>query len=86
MRYQRRGETSKLWAMVLPNSSVPIWPSPSLSTQLSAPAVGTAPAPRPTEYSRKVDASTAIAQPHGRHSRHSVNSQASKQRDRAGRR
>lgn len=28
-RYQARLDTSKLWAMVLPNSSVPSWPSPS---------------------------------------------------------
>lgn len=28
-RYQAREDTSKLWAMALPNSSVPAWPSPA---------------------------------------------------------
>lgn len=40
---------SKLCAITLPNASVPSCPSPSFSTQLRAPAVGMAPAPRPTE-------------------------------------
>lgn len=61
MKYHVLLWMSKLCAMALPNSSVPIWPRPSLSTQLRAPAVGMAPAPNPTEYSRKVEASTPLA-------------------------
>jgi hypothetical protein len=60
-KYQLLLWMSKLWAMALPNRSVPICPRPSFKTQFKAPAVGMAPAPKPTEYSRKVDASTPFA-------------------------
>ena len=47
-KYQLLEWMSKLCAIALPNSKVPTCPKPSFSTQLSAPAVGMAPAPKPT--------------------------------------